>query len=315
MPHVSSSERVAPQDPEPPAGRRVLVIYNPVAGWRSRRRYRAVLAALEGLGCMVTVRETARKGDAEALAAQATVADFDVVAAAGGDGTVNEAVNGLRPPAPALGVIPLGTANSLAFEIGLGTGSEEIARVLAQCPATPIHLGLVNGRRFVMFVGAGFDAHAVAGLSGALKRLAGKGAYYWQILVEWARYRIPGFTVTVDAHVFHAASVVVANGRHYGGRFVVAPEARLDEAGFEVCLFSRGGRWNALRYLAALGLGRLSRLEDVRFVKGRRIVVEGPPAEPVQGDGDLIATLPAAIEVAGERVEILAPALSKADKR
>ncbi|MEE9140116.1 MAG: YegS/Rv2252/BmrU family lipid kinase [Alphaproteobacteria bacterium] len=307
----AKSEPVAMDPRRPPAGRSILVIYNPVAGARSRRRYRAVLAALEARGCRVTVRETRRRGHAEAIAADARAEDFDVLAVAGGDGTVNEAVNGLGPASPPLGVIPLGTANSLAFEIGLGLASARIARTLAECPPVPVPVGQVDGRRFILFAGVGLDAHAVAGLSPGLKSWAGKGAYYWQIVVELARYRLPELTVTADGEVFHAASVVVANGRSYGGRFVLAPGARLDEAGFEVCLFSKGGRWNALRYLAALGLGRLSRLDDVKFVKRRRVVVEGPAGEPVQGDGELIAELPATIEVAPEPVAILAPALAR----
>jgi YegS/Rv2252/BmrU family lipid kinase len=316
MPNLASSERVAPQDSDPLAGRRrILVIYNPVAGWRSQRRYRAVLAALERLGCPVTVRETRRRGDAEALAAQATGAEFDVVAVAGGDGTVNEVVNGLKPPAPPLGIIPLGTANALALEIGLGTDAEHIARTLAECPPVPIHVGRVDGRRFVMMVGVGFDAHVVAGLRPGLKRWAGKGAYYWQILVELMRYPFPTFTVTADGEVHAAAAVVVANGHYYGGRFVCAPHARLDEPRLEVCLFERGGRWNALRYVAALAAGRLARLQDVRLVYAGRVAVEGPSGDPVQVDGDILARLPASIEVAGERIQILAPALAGASAR
>ncbi len=313
MPSPASSERVAPQDLDPPAGRRrILVIYNPTAGWRGRRRYRAVVAALGRLGCPLTVRETRRKGDAEDLAAQATGADFDVVAVAGGDGTINEVVNGLGLPAPPLGVIPLGTANALALEIGLGTDAEHIARTLAECPAVSIHVGRVNGRRFVMMVGAGFDAHVVAAIDPGFKRWTGKGAYLWQSLVQLARYPFPAFAVTVDGETHTAASVVVANGHYYAGRFVCAPHARLDEPRLEVCLFERSGRWNVLRYAAALVAGRLARLEDVRLVSGRCVTIDGPAAEPVHGDGDPIATLPASIEVADERVQILAPALAEA---
>src|SRR5689334_19804350 len=100
-----------------PAARRILVIFNPAAGRKRRPALNRVVAAIRAQGCGVTLLETAAPGDAELIARAASPQDFDVVAAAGGDGTINEIVNGLRGQALALGIIPLGTANVLADEI------------------------------------------------------------------------------------------------------------------------------------------------------------------------------------------------------
>jgi YegS/Rv2252/BmrU family lipid kinase len=293
--------------PLPARGRRILVVFNPAAG-RGRKRLSDILTRLETLGCRVTLRETAGPGDAGRIVRQESQG-YDVVAVAGGDGTINEAANGLAemPAAPALAIIPFGTANVLAWEIGLGTGSERTARTIAESQPTEVYTGLVNGRHFLMMAGVGFDAAVVASVDARLKRALGKLAYIWRMAVEMFRYRYPMFTVTVDGVTYQAASAVVAKGHFYGGQFICAPAARLTDPSFEVCLFLRGGRWHVARYSLALALGRLAELPTVRIVRGRDISLSGPADTPVQADGELVAQLPAQIQVSARRLGLLQP--------
>ncbi len=296
--------------------RRLLVVYNPAAGQRRRRRFEAVLRALRARGCLLDLRETAAPGDAEALARAADPGAADVIVAAGGDGTVNEVVNGLAAPGGPggaqggrlpLAVLPLGTANVLASEIGLGRDSRALARTIAEGPARPVALGQANGRLFSVVLGAGFDAHVVDGVDTDLKRRIGKGAYVWEAARQLSRFGFPEYRVTLDGTCHAAASAIVTKGRYYAGRFVVTPEARLEVPEFQVCLFTRPGAWNALRYAAALGLGRLGRLPDVRMLPACEVSIEGPEGDPVQGDGDIIASLPAAVRVLPEALKIVFP--------
>src|SRR5205814_703937 len=115
-----------PTPPEPPRPRRILAVFNPVAGGNRRANFDRVVTALRAHGCTVSVVETARPGHAEAIARDAQADDFDIIAAAGGDGTINEVVNGLADRPMNLGLIPLGTANVLASEIGHGRTPEKI---------------------------------------------------------------------------------------------------------------------------------------------------------------------------------------------
>ncbi len=296
-------------------GRRVVVIRNPVAGRRRERRFRAALAGLAAAGCRVDLRETTAPGDATRLAAEAA-AEADVVVAAGGDGTINEVLNGLAATdtagGAALGVIPLGTANVFAAEIGLDDDIDRAVAAIAHGPLRPICLGLVDtgetGRRvFGLMLGVGFDARVVAAVTPRLKRRLGKAAYVLHSLIRLVRYRDAVFTVTVDGVDHRAASAIVANGRFYAGRYVSAPEARLDRDSFEVCLFTRGGRWNVLRYGAALLFGRLARLPDVEIVTGRSLTIDGPAGDPVQADGDIVARLPLAVSVLDRRIAVAIP--------
>jgi YegS/Rv2252/BmrU family lipid kinase len=292
--------------------RRLLVVFNPVAGRRHRRRFEATLEALRALGCALELRETEGAGHAGELAAAADPDVFDALVVAGGDGTINEAINGLIPAgarraALPLAIVPLGTANVLAAEVGLSTRPQSVARTIAGGRVQSIALGRANGRLFTVMAGAGFDAHVVAGVDTALKRRIGKGAYLWQSARQLVRSSWPRYQVEVDGRRFEAASVIVARGRFYAGRFVVAPDARLEAPEFQVCLFGRGGAWNALRYAAALGLGLLPRLRDYRIVPGREVTIEGPADDPLQGDGDVIARLPVSIKILPDALDLIVP--------
>lgn len=295
-----------------PPRRRLAVIHNPAAGQRRRRRYAVLLAALRAAGCEIQELPTLRPGDAERLAAALTPAEAEALVVAGGDGTINEAANGLLANEAGgrtlpLGVLPLGTANVLAAEIGLRGDPASVVRCLLRGRSRPVALGRVNGRHFVMMAGVGFDAHVVARVNLRLKRGFGKLAYVAETLRQFLRYDFPLFRVEVDGRVFAAASAVVANGHYYGGRFVMAPDALLEATELDVVLFRRAGRLHALKYAAALVLGLLPRLPDVEIHKGRRIRITGPAEDPVQADGDVIASLPAEFVVLPDALNLIFP--------
>ncbi len=294
-----------------PRGRRALVIHNPTAGGDGAR-FTATLERLGALGCRVEVRPTAGRGDAEALARRASGEGVDLVVAAGGDGTVNEVINGLAGSGLPLALIPLGTANVLAIEIGLELRPDALAQTIATGEPRPIALGRLHAaaggeRLFVAMAGVGVDAHAVAGVNLGLKRVLGKGAYYVEVLRQLLVFPFPRYRLRLDGTAFEAASVVVANGRRYAGRYLLAPAARLGDARFQVCLFERSGRAAALGYALAMWLGRLPRRRDYRVLSARRVVVEGPAGEPVQADGDIVAHLPVEIEIVPRALRLVMP--------
>lgn len=296
------------------ARRGCAVIFNPAAGIRRRRRLRSVLAALPGLGTMPVLCETASAGDATDLAREA--GGYGIVVAAGGDGTINEVVNGLcaRGEAGAsrgaLAIVPLGTANVLALELGLDMRSpENVATAIAQGQARPASLGVVNGRRFVVMAGVGFDARVVANVNVALKRRLGKGAYVLSSLLELLRYRPRTYRVSFADRVETVSSLVVANGRYYGGSYRVAMEASVDVPALHAVLFKRTGRWPALRYMWGMLSGRLARFPDVEVVAVQALRVEAGAHcgayEPIQGDGDIIGVLPADVVLEREGISLI----------
>jgi diacylglycerol kinase (ATP) len=292
----------------------ITVIFNPTAGSRRRRRLDAALGALAEFGLVATVVETHGPGDAERIARHAAVTERSVIVVAGGDGTINEAVNGLISapgPLPPIAIIPLGTANVLAQEIGLGTDPRAAAKAIAEGHRLSFHPGRVNGRHFVLMVGAGFDGAVVEGVSTVWKRRIGRLAYGIRTFIEAFRYPFPMLEGSVDGRPFAARWAVVCRGRHYGGPFVVAPQASLAEPRLTVCLLPGGGPWHVLRYGIAMLTGALPRLADLRVESGTAMRIEtvgGQPSNlPVQGDGDIVARLPIEIGIADRTIDLIVP--------
>lgn len=295
--------------------RRILIIANPAAGHgrRGRSRLRGIVEALEQRGCRVVLRETRAPGDAERLARTADPG-FDAIVAAGGDGTVNEIVNGLADAAqaaPVLGVLPLGTGNVLANEIGMPRRPAALARVIAEAPPRPIWPGLAGGRRFLAMAGVGFDAAVLAALDPRLKRHIGKFAFIWAICWCLLRYRRREFVVEADGREQRAAAVIVVKGSRYAGNFVVAPAARLDLPLLHAVLFRRPGRLAVLRALTAMALGMLDRLPEVSVLAVRTLTLAagGGPAQAdgVEIDGEIVGRLPIAISVARDPLLLVQP--------
>jgi diacylglycerol kinase (ATP) len=266
--------------------RGVLVIHNPVAGGRRAEKVAALAALLRSEGIEVDVQATQRAGDAERIAREAAAASDrpDIVVAAGGDGTVNEVANGLLDSDLPLALMPLGTVNVLARELGLGPSVGEIAQAIRGGRIGLVWPGLANGRAFLLMAGIGFDAAVVAAVSPALKRRFGQLAYLIAAAKLWWRWQ-PGEQILVADGVSHrAASAIVARCRLYAGSFVGAHAARLDDPHLHMVLFERGGRLAALGYALALATRQLHRWPGVRHVRILSSQVDG--RHMIQIDGD-----------------------------
>jgi YegS/Rv2252/BmrU family lipid kinase len=286
---------------------RITMIHNPTSGsWNARRLHRFV-ESLAAEGMSIDIRRTRKRGDGKALAAAIAPGDADVLVIAGGDGTINEVVNGLTAISLPVAILPLGTANVLAAELGISARSSRLARSILEGRTSEVCLSRANGRLFTMMVGVGFDAHVVAGVNCRLKHILGKTAYILAFARTVWKFPYRRYEVIVDGRAYRAASVVIANGHFYAGRFTCAPGARLHEPDLHVCLFLRTGRWSTLRYAISLLLGTLHRRRDIEIVRGRTIEVHGEPGEPVQCDGDAATTLPLTVDATGEKLRFLTP--------
>jgi diacylglycerol kinase (ATP) len=293
--------------------RRLLVIYNPTSGRRRRRKLDRWLAHLQAMGAEVTLSETTAPRHAEELARAADSRRVDAVAVAGGDGTINDAVNGLAGSSLPLAILPLGTANVLANEIGLPRSLAALADIAAFGPAAEVWPGEALaegasvGRRFLIMAGVGFDADVVEHLDLALKRHAGKLAYVWSILGRLRAYRPCSFSADIDGAAVSGASLVAARAHFYGGRFVLAPAARLEHRLLQVAVFEHAGRGAALGYMAAMGLGALPRCRSLRIMPGQTVRLMTPIGAPVQLDGDIQLRLPARLRIAATPLRLVQP--------
>jgi diacylglycerol kinase (ATP) len=289
--------------------RRILIILNRAAGrsWSSGRLFDRVIAALQRRGCAVVVRRTTpATGDAERLAREAE-ADFEIIVAAGGDGTLNAIANGMAGAPRPLGLVPLGTANILAREIGLPRRPEALAELIAAGAAQPIWPGRVGDRLFLTMASSGFDAEVVAAVNPRLKRWLGRVAFALAIAVCLWRYRPAALCIRVDGVDYRAATVIVAKGRFYAGSHLIAPLANPAEPALDLVLFQRTGRLAVLRYLVALLLGRIPGRGDITFLRSRGALVSGSDSVPVQADGEIVARLPVFIGIADQPLQLVRP--------
>ena len=288
--------------------RRPLVVFNPAAG-APRRRLETVLEGLVGLGCRPELVRTGQRGDAEEAGRTAGALGFDLIVVAGGDGTINEVANGLavaEAKVP-LALLPLGTANVLAAEIGLKATSRGVLAMIAGGRLRTIRLGLVGGRYFVLMASAGLDASVVRGVDLTLKRRTGQLAYGIEALRQGFSYPFPELSATIDGILYPARMVVACRARCYGGPFLAAHRADLTDEWLHVVMLKQGGLTALLRYGAALVAGWLPHLPDVSVVPARSVTVNGPQGAPLLADGDLVGALPIEIAVSDCTIELMVP--------
>ena len=271
-----------------------------------------VLDVLVAHGLRLEVARTTHAGHAASLAREAASRGAPLVVAAGGDGTIAEVSAGLAGSQTALGIVPLGTANVLAHELGIPFAARDCAATLAFGRSRLLWPGIVaspsGGRRlFVQMCGVGFDAAVVQRLPPALKRRAGRSAFVLQSLREMVRYKFAPLTVRIDGTEARAASAVITKGRYYAGPYMLAPEARPAEPGFQVALFGLPGPLSgpagATLYGAALLLNRLPRAPGVRLLRGAEIEIDAPV--PVQTDGESAGAAPLRITSAPEPIRVV----------
>lgn len=270
------------------------MVLNPLAArGRAGRQEGRLVRALEAVGLRPVVRRTRAPGHAAELVRQAAVEGLRVICAAGGDGTLHEAVNGLLelppPERPALGVIPLGSANDFAKMLHLRPGIEEAARRLAAGGCRPVDAGRAGSRFFINGMGMGFDAQ-VARESASIPFLGGTPLYLLATLRALWSYPCPQMEIEVDGRAWRCPTLLcsVSNGACIGGGFWIAPQAAVDDGWLDVCHASGLGRAAILRLLPEIMRGTHVGKEPVRLERARRVRLRSDTPLHVHADGELL---------------------------
>jgi len=295
------------------------MIYNPTAGPRdARRALKRVRSHLKRRGWSVELQLTEKPGDATTLARAAAQAGCDVVIVAGGDGTVNEAVNGLVGTQTALGVLPVGTGNLWAKQLGIPTYTlanplrlHEAADGLAEGPIHLVDVGEVNDRCFLCWAGIGLDAQVTAAMEPRQRRTKRLGVLPYAIAAVLVARDFQGVRarVSLDGNVVRGRTllILVSNIQQYMGILNVAREARMDDGLLDVFVFKGLGFQYAVRHLLKIISQRYLRDPQVVHRQARRIEVWTEWAIPVQVDGDPIGTTPVTLKVVPRALRVLVP--------
>lgn len=295
---------------------RIAIIFNPYAGGlkgSKRARLDAAVETFRRAGREVELLPTTGPNMAGELGRFAIDSGFDLLLAAGGDGTINEVLNGIIGSEIAFGALPAGTANVLANEIGLSCRPDHAAAQLLDAVPVRIAVGAFDQgdlprRHFLMMAGAGLDARIVHELDLELKRRIGKLSYWHGGFRQLGR-DMPRFRITVNGVDHMAGFALVARVRNYGGDFEIAQNIRLMDNDFEIVILEQNRFWDYLRFLFAVILKKLPTTRGVTILRAVRAEVSPISAEDVhvQADGEAVGGVPATISIVPDAVTLMLP--------
>jgi len=295
-----------------PPCRRILVLLNPKAGRRDIDRVReAVRSGLNGSGAEVDFVEVSPGCEARTLTAGAAGRGYDLVLVAGGDGTVARAAAGLVGSSLPLGIVPTGTGNIVATNLGIPMAPREAARAAFLGTPTPCDVGRTDdGRIFLLAAGAGYDADLIRDADRELKRRFGPLAYLFAMFKN-LRVRRARYTVEMDhayrVHV-HAKTVLVCNVGRTMGALPLVPDARVDDGLLHVVVFTFAGFGQLLVLFFKAVFGRLKGTPGVQFFKARHVRILASRPMPVQVDGEFIdRTTPLEMSIMPGAVTLVRP--------
>jgi YegS/Rv2252/BmrU family lipid kinase len=292
-----------------------VLISNPNAGRGGAKRALEVArfcSAMADHGIEPEVLHTTAPGEATTLAARAADNGASTVIVSGGDGTINEALQGLIGKRTRLAIWPRGTANVLAHELGIPTNQSKVVDIIVRAntmmiyPGCAIHDDTGELRYFFLMAGIGLDASVVKGVRPGLKRRIGKAAFWYSGLEHLAGWVPVQFEIEVEGQSYTATFAAIGKGSLYGGGLSVTPRARIDKPEFEICIMTAQSRLQFLRRLPSIMRGGLTKeTHDVRFIQTSSARVRGNVA--IQVDGELIGQPPMSFKVEKEPLEIIVP--------
>lgn len=225
------------------------------------------------------------------LAKKAANDGYKTIVAVGGDGTVNEVVNGIVGTEATLGIIPIGSGNDFSRAIGLARNIKKDLKILLAKKTREIDLGFVNNRYFVDGLGIGFDAEASMKVKKFLKYLNGFLAYLASVLRTLATYKFPQVQITLDNGQTIKTGILlmaVMNGPRYGAGFYIAPSAKIDDGLFTICLIEKCGRFYALRQIPKVLKGTHVKLPIVKIITSKYVKIESESLLPAHVDGEIL---------------------------
>lgn len=311
--------------------RRAALIYNPASGVRRERRaadVEAVRTVLQAAGIESEAVPTRHAGSAAEQAAEAVTAGCDAILACGGDGTVHEALQGVVATGAraALGVIPLGTGNALANDLGLSRDPAQAAKALVQGGTERIALGRMEyteadgstgSRWFTVMAGCGPDAYMLHSMDLAAKGRIGMSAYYWQAGWMFLTRRFPPFEAEVTEpggarRTLKVGQMMAVRISYFGGALrKLAPGAALHRDCLRVLLYRSPVKVRYFFYLLGVFLGINWRVPGVEALDATEVVCRASPDERrrvhAEADGELLGGLPVRVSIVPDALTLLVP--------
>jgi YegS/Rv2252/BmrU family lipid kinase len=285
-----------------------VVILNPTAG--SLETTRDWQERVEFIAQGWPIRTTSRAGEAAGLARSAVQEGFARIVAAGGDGTISQVANGIAGTKAALGILPIGTVNVFAMELGLPANDLELCRdIIAAGNTRLVDLPSANGKCFVQLGGVGLDAQAVKETTVASKRSLGPLSYLITAAHIAARQPPKLFLTSDSASVREGSFVLIGNGRLYGGPFPFFKHAVINDGLLDIVVFKRLGYLEIIKYLQDVVFSSDIRAPEIEYFQTRYLRITSEQDVPIELDGELAGNCPVDFQIQKKALRVLAPLL------
>ncbi len=289
--------------------KQLLIISNPVAGKGiSKELIHRTLRFFEARDYQVEFCETKGQGYAREAVKHLKYNNYKIVIM-GGDGTINEVLNGLRNWEIKLGIIPTGTANVLAKELKIPFDVMNACEVITQENELRLDLGKNEKGYFILLAGVGLDAMIVKDLSTRRSGNISYISYTVPIIRNLLKYKYPKLSVKVDGKLIenNAGLVFVGNTKSYGGPIEVTSYAKANDGTFDVCIINVKRRLSILRFIWKAFMRTLPESKDVMYTRGKIVSVTSDSRVPYQMDGDFAGYIPAVFEIIPKAIPVLVP--------
>lgn len=294
---------------------RGVAIVNPKSGrGMGSKRLPQLKREIERRGLSIDVVETVRPRHATELARQATADGADLVLACGGDGTLNEVVNGLVGSAAAFAPVPFGTGNDFCRTVGVGVDWLRALDAVSEGRTIPIDVGLCTSEgdstHFINVAGCGFDVDVAVRINQGIRILRGTAAYIAGVLGAFATYKAEWMSIEVDGVAFDDEVMLcaIANATSYGGSMRIAPDARIDDGYFDVVVVRRTSKLEFLSAFPRVFKGTHLGHPKVSSRRGRIVRLQTREPRPMLVDGELFGSTPIEISLLPNALRCVVPA-------
>ena len=284
---------------------RYLVTVNPFSGKRNNsRKIKAIRKFFDDSGVEFEILETTEEVRMDELARKHFNDTFTHLIIAGGDGSINESINGLPDFTRPYGIIPMGRGNDFVKNFSL---SNDWNYLLGE-KVRDVDVGICNDRKFLNGIGAGFDGQIIVNMAKSNTWFKGHAAYYYHVIKILSSYRERKIRFRLDAeeHEAHIILIIAANGTTFGGGFKLAPEATVDDGLLDVCIVKSLSPFKRFLHLSKLKNGSHLKMDPVEYKQVRSLEVDGSDIHG-QIDGEYFGTPPYKISILPEKLKLLVP--------
>ncbi|NLY42687.1 MAG: diacylglycerol kinase family lipid kinase [Clostridiaceae bacterium] len=286
---------------------KIKFIINPVAGKGKALGIKDnILNKLINSSVSFSLTETAAPGDGIRLAKKAVIEKYDIIVAVGGDGTVNEVINGMVGSNAALGIIPAGTGNDFAKSLNIPADIDKALDVLLHGKEEKIDIGKACGKYFMNVASIGFDAKVIEQVNTIKKYISGTWSYIIAVFKTLLNYKPIKVRVSMDGMIIdkEVFLIAIANGKYYGGGMMIAPHAHVNDGYLDICIISKISKLKVATLFPTIFKGKHIHQPEVECFKAKKVEVFAKGAS-INCDGELIGKSPTTFQIENIKLNVM----------